>query len=246
MRLKAVVKYNLSDLKNSILIFYFIVAAVLALLSISYTNMVSHNINGSVGGVEMASVIFLFIIGLNSFKPNYYFLSAHGITRKGQFCGFLLSMIPVAGIMAIIDTAISNILAKFINYNSMFFQIYGQLEAGANSISSILVTIIWSMALYLFAVILGYFITTLYYRMTSLLKVIVSIGVPAIFIIIIPTVDTQLNNGKFLRWTGETIALLGGVKNSGRPMIAVISLIVEAVVLAALAYLLVRKAPVKE
>lgn len=246
MRLKSVVKYNISETKNSILVFYGIMVAVIVLLGISFVSLDSNGTASFVGGAEMASAIFLFVVGLNSFKQNYLFLSTNGITRKTQFCGFLISALPIASVMAAIDTIYGNILAQFINYNSMFYQMYKGWVIGTSKPIIILTGFVWSAALYLFALTLGYFITTLFYRMSRLLKIIVSIGVPTLFLTVLPGIDSVVTNGKIYGWFGGLFLSLGGLKNGSNPFIAVISLLVEMAILAGLAYLLVRRAPIKE
>jgi hypothetical protein len=194
----------------------------------------------------MASTIFLFVVGLNSFKQNYLFLSANGITRKAQFYGFLITSLLVALVMSIIDTSYGSILSEFVNYKSMFYQTY---EGGVTGLSKPLITLmsfVWNAALYLLALTLGYFITTLYYRMSKILKIIVSIGVPALFFTILPIIDSIVTGGKIYRWIGELLLSMAGTRNGYNPLIAVVSLVMGSVVLVGLAFLLVRRAPVKE
>lgn len=246
MRLKSVIKYNLSELKNSVLLFYAIIAGVFILLSITFVSMTSHGGTGSVGGVEMASVIFLFIVGLNSFKQNFLFLSSNGIARKTQFIGFILAAIPVACAMAAIDTIISAVLSSVIDYNSMFYQIYNGMDITRNSAVYIVVCMIWSAALYMSFVTLGYLITILYYRMSKPLKVVVSVGIPVMFIIIIPTLDALWFKGGITRSVFDLFILLAGLKSGANAWISVAALLVETVVFTGLAYILSRRTVIKE
>jgi len=247
MRLKSVVKYNISGMKYSILIFYGIIVAVMVFLVVSMgVIMVKSNSVNFVGGAEMASAIFLFVAGLNCFKQNYLFLSTNGITRKAQFYGFIFSSLPIVAVMGAIDTAYGNILSEFINYNSMFSQIYRGFALETSRLLIILTGFVWSVALYLFAMLLGYFITTLYYRMSKMLKIIVSVGVPVLFIYVLPAIDAVANNGKIYGWIGKLFLSLGGLRNGYNPLIGIISLLIGSAILAGLAFLLVRKAPVKQ
>ncbi|MHB8064290.1 MAG: hypothetical protein ACYDG2_16940, partial [Ruminiclostridium sp.] len=134
MRLKAVVKYNISDMKRSVLTFYGVMAAVLVFFIVSMgVVMIGSDSVNFVGGAELASAIFLFVVGLNSFKQNYLFLSANGITRKAQFYGFFVSSLPIVTIMGIIDTAYGSILSQFINYNSLFSETYRRFVIDTSS-----------------------------------------------------------------------------------------------------------------
>lgn len=246
MRLKSVVKYNISEMKYSVLIFYVIIAAIMMLITVAVVGISS---NGNVirfggGGVEIASAIFLFVCGLNSFKPNYLFLSTHGITRKAQFYGFLISSLLIALIMGAIDTAYGNILREFVDYETMFRQIYSGFVSDTVNPLVLLLGLVWSAALYFFAMVLGYFITTLYYRMSKMLKIIVSVGFVALILNILPALDQTFNDGKIISWIGKLFLTLAGVKTT--PLIAVISLVVSIAIFSGLAYFLVRRAPVKE
>lgn len=245
MRLKAVVKYNISELKNSILIFYCIISVIVILFGFS----VAVDKNGgrsSLGGADMATAIFLFIVGLNSFKQKFLFLSANGITRKAQFYGFIISAIIISIFMGAIDTAYGNILSGFFNYNPGFHQLYRGWVEAVPKVQTILTGFLWSTVLYFFELMLGYTITTLYYRMTKILKIIVSISVPVLLFTVFPGIDSVLTNGKIYGWIGGFLLALGGLKNGINPFIGVLSLLVESIILAGLAYLLVRRVSLKE
>jgi hypothetical protein len=241
MRLKSVVKYYIFDSKNGILIFYAVIAAVMVLFSFSIVS-VNDNNNVLLGGADMASAIFLFVAGLNSFKQNYLFLSTNGITRKAQFQGFLIIALMIAAGMAAIDTIYSNILSQFVNYKSMFSQLYSGISDNLNTLSFILENYVWSITLYLFSMLLGYFITTAYYRMSRALKIIISVSVPVFFSMVFPAIDYAITGGKISRWIGDAMSFCIG-KN---PFIATVSYVAGAALFSGLSYLLVRRAPVRQ
>lgn len=246
MRLKSVVKYNINDIKYGVMIYYVVIAAIMALLTVMLAegsaNISNDNI-GFVSGAE-ASAIFLFVCGLNSFKQNYLYLSTNGITRKAQFFGFLISSVIIAAVMAAIDTATTNILNIFLDYRPMFYQIYKAYTAESSQLINTVMDFIWSIVVYLFALVIGYFITTLYYRMSKMLKIVVSVGVPALFMIGSPILTIYLAEMGYMDKFYKVIAFLG--YGNGNPAIAVIITLIETAVVAGLAYLLVRRIPVKE
>lgn len=246
MRLKAVVKYNLSELKNGILIFYCIIAVIIAFFGVSFISVSKNNVHSSMGGVDVATAIFLFVVGLSSFKQNFLLLSAYGVTRKVQFYGFLISSLIVSAFMSAVDTAYGNILTGFINYNPVFHQIYQEWVSAVPKAMVILTGFMWSTVLYFFELLLGYTITSLYYRMTRILKIVVSISVPVLLFTVFPGLDSILTNGKIYGWIGGLFLAMGGLKDGVNPFIAVLSLLVESIILAVLAFLLMRKAAVKE
>lgn len=247
MRLKSVIKYNISDMKNSVIIYYVVIAAIMGLLAftqqIRVVNIGSSDNIGFVSGAE-ASAIFLFVCGLNSFKQNYLYLSTNGITRKAQFYGFLSSSAIVAGAMAFIDTASTNIINIFIDYRPMFYQLFGSFTAESSQLLITVINFLWSTAVYLLAIVIGYFITTLYYRMSKILKIIVSVGVPALLMIGSPILGIYLYKSNCAEEFSAVLSFL--MDGNGNPNVSIIISILETAIIAALSYMLVRKAPVKE
>lgn len=114
MKLKAAVKYNLSETKNTMIIYYLVMYAILIT-----TTMLGSVFNQDVriSGIEFSSIIILFVIGLNMFKTQFKFLIQNGISRKTKFLGFLVSTIIVLP-MAIIDSINSVLINYVIEYDS--------------------------------------------------------------------------------------------------------------------------------
>lgn len=241
MRLKSVVKYNLSEMKNSILIFYGIIAAIIV-LSCFLTTVMSVNVSG--GGMELASAIFLFVCGLNSFKQNYLFLSTNGITRKTQFYGFFISSSTVAVLMGAIDTIYANTLYELMDNNTLFNILFEGFVKEASRPLTIIMGFVCNVVLYLSVMTLGYFITTLYYRMSKALKIIVSVGVPAWFLIILPLLIES--SSKMSKWIDEITNSLKFLYNGNNPAIGALFLLALTAILGGLSFLLVRRAPVKQ
>ncbi len=247
MRLKSVIKYNIYDMKNSVIIYYVVIAAIMGLVAFSQQiNIVTIGSSEGVGFVSgaEASAIFLFVCGLNSFKQNYLYLSTNGITRKAQFCGFLSSSAIIAVAMAFIDTTSTNIINIFTHYRPMFYQIFDGFTAEYSKVPTTLMNFLWSTVVYLLAFVIGYFITTLYYRMSKILKIIVSIGVPALLMIGSPMLASYLYKGGYLYEFSAVIKFLAD--GNGNPNVSIIISILEIAIIAGLSYLLVRNAPVKE
>lgn len=246
MRLKSVIKYNICDIKYGVLIYYAVVAAIMGLLVFTQQSRVA-NINndeiGFVSGAE-ASAIFLFVCGLNSFKQNYLYLSTNGITRKAQFYGFLSSSAIIAAAMAFIDTISTNIIKILIDYRPMFYQLFKGFTSESSQLLITVINFLWSTAVYLLAFVVGYFIATLYYRMSKILKIIVSVGVPSLFIIGSPILASYLYKCGYLYEFTAVIKFL--TNGNGNPNVSVIISVLETAIIAGLSYLLVRRTPVKE
>ena len=124
MKLYAITKYQFMESKKSLLIFYGILFSILLLTTSSFTLFGSGT--AEVRGTEMASAIFIFVVGLNSFRANFLFSQANGVSRKTQFKGFLLAILLIAGLMAVIDTIYTHLFSSLVPYLSFFSMIYGQ------------------------------------------------------------------------------------------------------------------------
>lgn len=246
MRLKSVIKYNLSEIKASIVVFYGVMLAVIALLGVSFIEMSNNNTNGNMGGAEVATVIFIFVVGLNSFKNNYLFLSTNGISRKTQFKGFASSAFIICILLAAIDNIYLNILPLFMDYGSLFSQIYTPWAEEMSKVQVILTGFVWSIAVYFMAIAAGYFITVLYYRMNKLLKTVVSIAVPALLCVVLPVIDVNYAGGKISGFVSGVFKKLAGFNGGIYPMIGVLSMAAGAIIFLGLAYLLVRRARIKD
>ncbi|AEY67290.1 hypothetical protein [Clostridium sp. BNL1100] len=238
MRLKTTSKYIFSDIKNSVLIFYLIIA----LLTIFFSSVTSEG-NSSFNGIEMISAIFLFVVGLNSFRKNYLFLMSNGVPRRTQFKSFFLAAIPVTVGMAVIDRALVAIFNRITNYNTLYGMLY---QDKTQSNGNIVISLLWSITLYMCAITLGYFITLGYYRMNKIQKICVSIGVPAFFILVLPYIIYNFCSTSTVNWVYNGITTMFGVTGSYGPISAVAVFLVSTILLSVLSYLLIRKAPIKD
>ena len=247
MRINPVLKYNLYDFKKAVLKFYFILFLIIVVM-IPLSFIVKNNqtdlgiVIVRLNGLELTSMIFLFVAGLNSFKTDFLFFSANGISRKTQFYGFVASTIPVVLIMSVIDTVYGTILGMFLEYTSVFSMAYSQFNANAVVVK--LATVVWMALLYLTVLMIGYFITILYYRMPKGWKIGVSIAVPMFFLNILPAMDEMLFSGRITNTMTKVFNTLMG--NGHNPYIAMFTFIVVALIFAILSFSLMKNAEVRE
>jgi hypothetical protein len=162
-----VFKYQIHDFWKAVLVFCFI--NILITSSISATVA----INGesiSFGGLEMATVIFLFVAGLNCFKSNFKFMLANNVSRKGFYFGNAIALVTVSAFMALVDAILNvifnNVFVLNIPYEGVVMQLYRN--------NSFFAGFLWCFGLNTFAVCFGWFITMLYYRCNSIMKIVVS------------------------------------------------------------------------
>lgn len=246
MKLKTAILYRIDDAKKSVTIFYIVILSTL--LFTYFLFMPKGNsglvVDGAIEGLETASIIFLFVVGLNSFKEPFRFFMQNGTSRKTMFKSYLCGTALLSLALSVIDRII-NILSRLlfaqidsISFKSMFHRVPGIPGNGA---MFILTAAVLSFFVYATAMMLGYLITTMYYRMNKTLKLIVSIGVPGFFFLLLPTIDLILFKG----------ALYGGFYKALTVMMSSFWSILAGciflyAVFAALSWTLMRKAVVKD
>ena len=249
MRIKTAMNYHLSDAKRSLIIFY----GVVYVIAIGFwaLSKVFSQADFNYGGMESASMIFLFVAGLNSFKGPFRMFLQNGISRKTQFAGYAASLAILAVGMAVVDNLSDLLFAR----TSMFFEMYGMryvsspiylITYQAGTVQSFAEGLLWTIVQYFVLGMVGFFISALYYRMNKALKLLVSIGLPVLLFILLPIVDTNFTHGVIYDSLFRFIGFCMGYLNGFNPYYAVVSGIVLSLFLAGLSYLAIRRATVKE
>jgi len=252
--IKKVVKYQVMDSKTAIPVFYIVMLGIMVLIAVS---LVSIEVNGEessmIGGLEMGMVIFLFVVGLNSFRETFRMMIQNGISRKTMFKGFTITALIFSAGMSLINEVILAAGKAFaasrgnMVFMGAFEQIYGRHYAGEAggirmSLEGLLFLICFSAA----AMMSGYFITNMYYRMNKPAKIIVSVCVPVSLIIVLPIFDYSVTGGAIFRTFWHFIAFAFGFLNGYNPYYGIVSSAAAFVLFAALSWMLVRKAAVKD
>ncbi len=253
MKINPSLKYQFSENIKQLIIYYPIFFSILTIM-ISLS-MVS-TANTTFSGTELGSIVFIFVLGLNMLKSSFHFGLANSVSRKTIFSSFIFSIIPIASIMALVDIMtlfIFNGLLK-IQYRSFFFQIYhNKYQSG--SINSITLgldfigeSLLWSIFIYTMICIIGLFITTLYYQMNKIARVIVSCGVPLTLFVVLPIIDSNITNGKIFPFLFNFIkSSMGfGSSNVGNPYISILTFTIISILLTGITYLMMRRATIKE
>ncbi len=244
-KIKSIIRYILADYKNGIIVMYLCVY-VLIILTVLKTELSVFN------GIELISLITLFCFGLTIFKENFYFLSANGISRKTQFVSTICSCFTMSAFFSFIDTINSVILTKSAPYHSMFAAIYAPRteQAAAGGFGSMLCLLLENFlfltVLYFCVMLIGYFLTNLYYKMNRGWKIGVSVGVPVVLGNGIPWLNTYVFHGElgavFLRFN----AAMWGISYGYNPFVAMGSLLLISLLFSALTFLLMRRAVIKK
>lgn len=245
MKVLRTAKYHIYDNLKPIKIYYMVVVLIDILLI-----LLSRNENGSVrtSGTEFATVVFLFVAGLNSFRSSFKFAQANCVSRKTFFKGLFISVFPITAAMSVIDLIINRIFNIFIESPTLFEMTYGSyydVLAGNvsrwtqdNSFSTLAATAIWQFAMYTMAFWIGIFVTLVYYRSNKIMKIIVSVSPFALLILF----------GNIVRHLPyDAIIAVGNffVKAFKTPYMSSLAFLITAMVLTGFSFLLTRRAIAK-
>ncbi|MGI6358868.1 MAG: hypothetical protein ACOX2K_09300 [Bacillota bacterium] len=227
-RVFKVTRFHMRDSRNALVIFYLIVAAVLALFM-----HISQSQNARMSGLGLASLIFIFIAGLDCFSTAFRFMQANNVSRRYFFFGTSLSLFMIAALMASVDAAMNVGLRQLFVYKGLFQQLY--------PVGSPLVDFCWSLSLFAFAAHLGWLITMVYYRSNPLMRTLVSVS-PVLVIMLFLNISLGRNLApRIIHWFAKMLGLMG----TPRPFVAIGSFLLATLLAAAGSWLLLRRATVR-
>jgi len=228
-----VFKYQIHDFWQAVVIFYSIIISILFAITV----LVSKNTeNISFGGLEMATVIFLLVAGLNCFKSNFKFMLANNVSRKGFYIGNTIALVAVSAFMALADAVLNNVLNLNIPYEGVVMQLYRN--------NSFFAGLLWRFGLYILTVCFGWFVTMLYYRCNNLMKIVVSF-LPVLALSIFQQID-EISGGLSGRAVVGFLTKAMGFAYNNNVYIGALSLITGAAVIALICFLPLRNAIAKD
>lgn len=250
MNLLASYRYQMIDHKKALLIFY----AAMVVLSLCLGGVTAFLQAGvllnddliRINGPEAPTLLFLFIVGLCTFKENFLMSLQNGISRKTLFTAKVLTIATVAVIAAAAD-ALLYLLTKGLSYLTGFAYVveplYKSLYGGQDmeSVRSILLQVFLEIVLALAVMAAGYFLTVLFYRLNKVGKVAVSVGVPSLFLFVLPFCDIFFFHGKYLALMNQIIYYI-----THRPGFLVGCALLCFAVCSVFSYLLMRRVEVKK
>lgn len=242
MKLKKALKYQLTEAVRPVAVFYAVILAIHACFLLAFS---IRRDAASVGGMEAATVIFLFVAGLNSFKSTFGMFMQNGLSRRTLFTSFAAGALIIAAAMTAADFLLGLAAGAVMEYWPLYDSIYYYPDAGPAFRAA---GLLWAFALNAAALMAGYFITTLYYRMNRWQKITVSVGGPVFLFVVLPVLLRRLYKGMnpfssqrscaswILYWCERII---------GSPYLTAALFAAAAVILAGLSWLLVRRAVVR-
>jgi hypothetical protein len=239
-------KYNIKSSLKPIMIYYLIFTG--AITGIEMLSKFSGG-NGYTSGLEFSSAIFLFVIGLNSFKEDFYFAQANNIPRLDYFKAAAMTVLPIGLAMSILDLMINRVYNLFamsptlydMAYNNYFSLGGNDYWIQSNSIRTLFGTVTFLFAFYIAAFAIGLLITMIYYRCNKTMKILVSLSPIAVMAIY---GRLAYNNPKLGSKVKVFIDNIFGISTKNSYM-SVLTFTCLFIISMGLVYMLVRKAVVK-
>ena len=222
----------------SLIIFYCVILALYLLFSIIISVAAE---DGSVGGIKNSSYIMLFILSILFFPQGTRFALASGVSRRITFLSFLCFSLIACVVITLLDQLLaSGFLALTGRQSEELLQVLYTPQPG---FSALVAQLICNISILLAASAVGYFIGGAYYRMSRIVKILVSAGVPALVIVGLPLLFMVLP-------PAAQAAVINAVQALGNflmvsPYRLALCMAVITVVFFLLAWLLIRRAPAK-
>lgn len=187
---------------------------------------------------EMATVVMIFVFGLCTFTENFKILLQNGVSRKSFFVSRVLVMLATM----LVATAMEQVLyflGQLITAKVPDFQLMSMFDDGISKRG--FGDVVMAFGLYTAAYSMGCLINLVYYRLSKLGKVLVSVGVPAFAFIVLPILDSMVFHGALFSAIVEFFKVIfaSGISLG-------LTLAIVTVVGMALSWLLMRRAIVKD
>lgn len=234
--MKKVLKYQLLDLKTSIIVFYCIYYVI---LYSAYLMFFTASPEGTFyNGVDFSSVIFNFVIGLAIFKEHFWMVCQNGVSRKTFFKSSICCMLSITAFMAFI-TQVSLLITQK-NTFTLIKNIYPSFHTGI--VFEFVVNILFFMSVYSLCFVSGYLTAIIYYLSGKIIKIVITAGLPILIFVLFPI---SLNVfADFWRPVINVFLIITGLK-SGNPLLAILTLFIATCILSLISYPLVKRVEVK-
>lgn len=252
MNILASYRYQMLDFKKSILCYYLIFVGVLIILPLAAYLTAPEYTHVSFNGLDFVSLIFLFVMGLCTFKENFLLLLQNGISRKTFFTGKLLTFLSAALIISVFDKIIFGLLtlcsrvvpwiqAPMLATRTAWPNPDITVFSSEFTTGDLAVDFISEFFSALSILAVGGFITILFYRLNKAGKLAVSIGVPALCIIGLPLIDIYITHG-----TLSSLLEIISTWVAESEFHSILSDLITFFIFSILAFLLLRRMPVKK
>ena len=248
MNLRPILRYQLRQFYDLFSVYYPIIYLyIFSGLAEKYARSDS---GFSFSGMEVLTILVCFVAGIILFKGAFRFFTSCGVSRRRLFCGLTAAIAVTAATVSLLDMINVAVFSNFIEYRTLYVsQVFGDLLAararGASTaipltFALLLKNWLWCLLADFALAMLGFFIGVLYSRMNKPVKILVSVGVPAVCIIFLPRFDATVTHGAIGRFVSAAWAQW--TQWGLNPGLDLLTRLLLVAVLASLIWLLLRKA----
>lgn len=253
MRLKAAFKFEIREFLTTVLSVYGVMMLI-NLLGIAAQKLSWGNVktNMTLNGAEIILIVTVFIIAAGGFGEDFQMLIQNGVSRKNIFKSKLCAAMLFAVVLSAADRLFL-LLTKLTAYiagvekstESIWNQVYPGFADGHSAVITFISMAVLSLAVYLFAYMLGTAISGLIYRLSKRGRTALAIGLPVTAFVIIPLILEYFWDTAVVRWLIAALAAATGYAK-GLPYPAIISFAVLACIFGAASWAILRGAVPKE
>lgn len=257
MNLKVIIKYELYNIKKALIIFYVSIYVLLIFLSIMYrenkvgfAEYVQSGFRGYHGCMELATIIFILVIGFISFKKCFEFYQANGVSRKEQHLGFIASVWIIAAILSFVDNMNAFVFSRVITFRyTSFYEYLGNLahlNRNATDISNYFLSFLWAMFAYAMFFTIGYSLSLLFYKMKRTWRIIIPVGVP-VLLFGLATVDDWFNHATAGYGLRDNVPIAFGMAdpNEYYPLVSIITCGIVIIIFSLINQAMIRRTALK-
>lgn len=244
-------KFQVKSHIRPMIVFFSIIAA-LDLLTIVTALLETDTENDMVfGGQEFAALIFMFVMGISIFTENFHMLIQNGISRKSMYIGRLATVITVSAVFTIVHLIIDKLFQIITITNSQFMAtsiseiFYKNYYADAGFATKIFTEFVWLFSFFVALTSVGYFISTLMYRLSKYGKLLFWGSMWAVLMLVLPFLDFMFFNGELFNILFNFVPVVTGV-SCGNPFIMSVSCGVVFAVFSAITWIILCRLPVKK
>lgn len=249
-------KYQLWTQKMTVIVYYAAYIGVTLLFGgaslISYGDSAGSFSVTTMNGLSAVTAVVAFMKGCCSFKGNFGMALQNGVSRRSLFSGRICATGVFCLVLAVCDEAFTLLFALFGKLPVIRAESLSLLETiydpQWNRAALILGSVAFSFCLLLAASALGYFCSTLFYRLPAPGKVAVIVGAEFVFICGVPILKTIRDRFHLeALWEALCRGLVwsSNLAFGAAPNCMVFCLVVF-VAFSAFAWLLMRRVPLKK
>lgn len=254
MKAKSVYNYLLKDSKKSICLFYIVIIAFAVVFFGGVSLFSGNNTNTVMYSYRNVTLIFVFIFGLNSFKENFGMFLQNGVMRKDILKSTAKSFALICALMSVMDFVITTLLRLLVDgllanakpdviyILDLFSQFYPNFAIKVGFMGVHVAELVVFAFGYIGAMLLGYFISMLFYNLSKRGKIILCIGAVAA-IYILPLLDLIIFQLKLTDAMLNLASLAFG--HNVNPYISVITLTIIVALIFTACYCLIKKTKLK-